>query len=297
MTYRLDQLPAAQFLTDAEQRDLIVTVNSQVLFGRTPAVEAAEERLVMAFLPAIKRAARTSKVQDTEDALGNVLEEFLRAIRKYNTADDVPFHAVVGRILASHISDTDRTSGVIRIPEAPAARYWRLMHTHSMDVESAYRACQDTATGIAPMSFLAIHHAMTGALSLDYRPANAGDVMREGGEGGHFNAEYGAGPLGEASRIVTPGPEERAVEQHLISWLFTLVSATQETILRLIHGFMDSPTETVRFDAGYKTGQELDDGQAAHALGMSRPTVQRQKSTALKTMREAMQALVLEEEA
>lgn len=294
--YRLDQLPAAQFLTDAEQRDLIVTVNSQVLFGRTPAVEAAEERLVMAFLPAMKRAARNSKVQELDDALGNVLEEFLRAVRSFNTADPLPFRSVVSRIITRHVSDTDRTSGTIRIPEKPGAIYWRLMHSHGHDVESAYRACRETATGIAPMSFLAIHHAMEGSISMNWVDEDGDqDKWSDRDAGQHRLHSVMSAQM--ANQPYVPGPEERAVEQHLISWLFTLVTSTQQSILRLIYGFLDAPTEAIRLAAGYKTGQDLDDGQAAHALDMTRPTVQRQKAKALTTMREAMQALVLEEEA
>lgn len=292
MTYRLDQTPSQPFLSDADQRHLIGIVQLaehwRKLDGGPAQVEEAQERLTLAFLPAIKHAARSTKVQDPDDALGNALEEFLRAVASFDLNGDVPFHALVSRILNNHISDTDRTSGTIRIPGTPAAKYWRLMHAHGMDVESAYRECRELANGIDPMSFLAIHRVMQGFDSLFTHSTfttNGGlDKDRE-------NGEYYAIGISMAG-VPTPGPEERIVEESLIAWLFTLVTAHQQSILRLIYGFRDDATETLRFDSGYPTGLDLSDAQAAHALGLSRPTVQRHKSAALKIMRTAMQELV-----
>lgn len=301
MTYRLDQLPAAQFLTDAEQRKAIGIIQLadmwRKLDGGPAQVEEAYDALTRAFQPAIQRAARASKVQDADDAYGNALEAFVLAVQEYDlSVPEYPFSKYAASRLHRHISDTDRTSGTIRIPEGPGARYWKLMHAHGHDVEAAYQACKDPAVDLSTMSFLAIHHAMSGALSLDYTVTNnnadAGTM-----EGGAFNAEYGAGAVGEASRLTVPGPEEQAVERHLIAWLFTLVTDRQETILRLRHGFLDLPTDTIRLNAGHATGAFLTEEQIAHALGLSRRTIRDDQAKALTIMREAMQALVLEEEA
>lgn len=269
MTYRLDQLPAQPFLSDEDQRQLIATVKSQVIFGRTDEVEAAEEALVMAFLPVIKRAAKLSRIQEPDDAFASVLEEFLLALRDFPTSSPTPFHAALSIRLRRAISDADASSRVVSIPEAPMDRYWRVMHAHGLDVEAAYRACKETTTQLSPMAFLAIHHVVSGTDSLSA-----------------VQVEPAA-----------PGPEERVVEEHLIAWLFTLVDDRQESILRLIYGFLDEPTEELRFTAGYSTGLDLSDEQAAHALTMTRPTVQRQKKAALAIMRAAMTELVQEEEA
>lgn len=290
MTYRLDQLPAQPFLSDADQRRLIGIVQLaehwRKLDGGTAQVEEAQERLVLAFLPAIKRAARIAKQQDPDDATAMALEEFWRAVMDFDLRDDsLPFHAAISIRMMNHITSASHEAGLIAVPHTTASRWWSILRAHDHDMDQAFAACRRGDTEMTSETFLAVYHALFGVDSMT--PAVSTEGFTEEGHDGEYHR---AGMTMAGSPV--PGPEERVVEEHLVSWLFTLVDDRQESILRLIYGFTDGPTDSIRLLAGYPTGLDLSDAQAAHALGLSRPTVQRQKTNALRIMRAAMQELV-----
>lgn len=273
-----------QIVTDADGTE-------RVVYGQTPAAERALEELTRAFLPLLHKAARSSKVLDEDDAFGLALAEFVAAIRRHDTTSDVPFSAVLPTVLRYAISDADRTSDLIVVRENVAARYFRLMHKHEGSVEAAYGECRDTANGFDPATFLAVHRAIGSPASLDGAPGEYDGTMSDGLTAGQFNAQEAA----LADR--TPGPEETAVAADLVRWLFTLTDDRQESILRLRYGFCDLATENLRLAAGFRTGEDLSDAQVAVAAHLSRPTVQREKTKALATMRAALQGLVDEADA
>lgn len=293
MIPQISTRPAHDQLTDAEQQDLIraaqdvpviVTTDEdgaeQVSYGATPASEAALERLTLAFLPMLVRASRVSQRLTDEDALGTVMLEFLEAVRRYDLASDLPFHRTIRVILWRRIHDSDRTSDIVVVKEKVAADYWRLLRRHNDDVNAAYAECRDTSNGLDPMTFLAVHRVMTSMETLD--------ALDSGGDLGGVERAV-------AWELADPSPtaETLVIEADYMRWLFNLVTLRQETILRLVYGFCDPATENLRQEAGYRIGELLSDRQAGHALGgLPQQTVNRDRLKALKTMREAIQALV-----
>lgn len=262
----------------------------RVVYGKTPASEAAMEQLTTAFLPLLRKIARSSKVLDEDDAFGLVLVEFVQVVRRHDLTLGIGLAPVLSTVLRYAISDADRTSDLIVVRENVAARYFRLLHKHEGNVEAAYAECRDTANGFDPATFLAVHRAIGAPDSLDAAGVNGW----EGGvAGGALLTEGTEAALADR----TPGPEETAVQADLVRWLFTLVEDRAESVLRLRYGFTDLATENLRLAAGFRTGEDLSDAQVAVATHLTRPTVQREKAKALATMRAALQGLVDESEA
>lgn len=268
----------------ADVQDVPVTVTAEedgaerVTYGVTRASELALERLTTAFIPAIRKACRSAKVLDEEDAFSIALTEFVAAVRRYDLGSDVPFSATISTILRYALSDADRTSDIIVIKENVAARYWRLMHKHDHDLQAAYAECRDTSNGFDPATFLAVHRAlsvdsMDALLSVDSDAFAASNIHRD------------------------LGPEASLVEADLVSWLFTRVDDRQETVLRLRYGFCDLATENLLVDSGFHVGEVLTDIAVAEVAGLGRATVQREKAKGLSAMREALVELIEEESA
>lgn len=280
---------ATAFLTSDEQTDLIrdaqtsprtlTTTNDgkvQWTYTTTPESEAALDALTRAFLPAIRRAASTSKRLDSDDALSVVLVEFVAAVRRHDLSSPVPFSATVSTILFRAVSDHDRTSDIITVKEATAARYWRLMHRHDFDAHAAYAECQTHTIDFDPATFLAVHRAIS---------VDSLDALRSGTD---------SAPLVTAQEL--DDASHTLVQADLIRWLFDLVTDRQEGILRARYGFDDLATENLMVEAGLRPGEVLSDVQVSEVLHLGRATVQRERVAALAVMRAAMQALVDEEE-
>jgi len=255
-------------LIDVVQSVTVSTEGDRTVYGRTPEADAAMERLVMAFLPMLHRAARRGYANmGEEDAFATAYEAFVLAVRRHDTAGSVHFTQTASTIVSRAVADAARTSDIVTVTEDVSLRYWRLMHKHGGDVEAAYAECRETHNGFTPYTFLAAHRAIAATESF---------------ESALFDA---------AQAQMTAGPEESVVEADLVRWLFTLVDEDAESLLRLRYGFTDSHSELLRASHGYRVGELLDDGQAAHCLGLTRPTAQRKRTKALDAMRAGMQLL------
>lgn len=284
---------ATEFLSVEEQAVLITAAQDvpveiavdedgteHPVYGRTSAAEAALDRLTTAFMPAILKAARGSKAQDEDDALGTALEEFVKAVRSHDVTAKVPFSATISTILFRAMSDTDRTSDLIVISEAVAARYWRLLHKHEGDVAAAYEdAKASTDSHLGASTFLAVHNIIGGIGSLDPIVASDEDAP----------ARY--------IIAATDGHEAMIVDKAEIDYLFTLVSAEEGQIVRLAYGFVDDATENLRVANGFRLGECLSDQQISGCLPLGRATVNRRRLGALAAMKAALVAARAEESA
>ncbi|GAA0627548.1 hypothetical protein HPO96_37130 [Kribbella sandramycini] len=259
-------------LIEAAQDVPVTDDGERITYGRTPESEAAMERLVMAFLPMLHRASRRGQANmGKEDAFATAYEAFVLAVRRHDTAGDVHFTRTISTIVYRTVADAARTSDIVTVTEDVSLRYWRLIHKHGGDVDAAYAECRATNNGFTPYTFLAAHRAISATHSFD------------------------ASLPASAYAVSTPGPEEAVIEADLVDWLFGLVEVDAESILRLRFGFQDASSETLRATHGYRVGELLDDAQAAHCLGLTRPTAQRKRSKAIDAMRVGMQQLADEE--
>lgn len=276
---------ATEFLSVDEQtallavaQDVPTTVEAdengedRCIYGKTPESEAALSRLTTAFMPAVLKAARASRVQDFDDALATALAEFMAAVREYDVTSRLPFSATLPSRLRFAVLRADRANDVITVKDNVAAVYWRLIHKHDGDANAAYEEVKTTDNNLAPSTFLAVHHIIEGVDSLD------GVISDDDDEDG---------PLHPVAASVE-SHEERIATEALVDYLFSKVNDRQEGILRLAYGFSDLATEKIRLAKGYAIGELMSDLQVAHALDLTRPTVQRDRKKALDVMRAAV---------
>ena len=263
----------------------------RTVYTNSPDGEAALEILYTAFLPLLHKAARGSSVLDYEDALMIATEEFFSVVRRYEVGSALPFTAGLATILSRKLGDVGRTSGLIVVRENAAARYRQLMDTVAWDLNAAYglvvkghREGTGENRGFTPDTFLSVDRAI-GVETLDGPDINETDTTSRGSFSNSSSYTSREGYMGDA----TPGPEEETVQAETVRALFTLVSDQQESILRLVYGFCDLPTENVRYANGYKTGELLSDRQVAGALGMTTPTVNRRRNESLRVMHAALE--------
>lgn len=289
---------SAQTLTVNEQYALITDVQNvpttveiledgseYVTYGVTPASEAAGAKLLAAFWPAIIGAARTTKLRNNEDdAEAIALEAFVRCVREFDLTGDTPFHHIVPNVMRRAVKAADRAESTpLNIPDAVVKRYWRVYNEHGQDIAAAAESVR--ADVELPWNsrkwliesveaLLTIHVAMHDTASLN---APAGDGIE-------------GIPLVEST-------EDRVVREDYVRWLLAQTTDRQESVCRLAYGFTDAASDAARLDHGYREGDVLDDSQVADCLDMSRPTVQRERDKALKTMRAAAEAAIAGEEA
>lgn len=239
-----------------------------VTYGVTAASEAAGEKLLSAFWPAIRAAARRTKLRGNEDEAEAVaLEAFVRCVREFDLTADTPFHHIVPNVMRNAVSRTDREeSTALTIPETQVARYHRALHAHGLDVTATLAAVKlDPAKWLlSPEAFLTIHLALTASEPLDAPSAEAHD------------------------ELAAPEPMEDAiVTREYARWLLAQTTDRQESVCRLAYGFADLHTERLRVSHGYREGDVLDDLQVADCLDVPRSTVNRERNKALATMRAA----------
>lgn len=252
--------------------------STYTIYGVTPASEAAGERLMAAFMPAIRSAARRTKLRgNEEEAEAVALEAFVRAVREFDLTADTPFHHIVPNVMRNAVSRSDREeSTVLTIPETQVARYHRVMHAHGLSVDAALGGVKADSSKwlLSPEAFLTIHLALNSTASLD-TPSDAYE-----------------------DELQAPEPmEDGFIRREYVRWLLDQTTDRQARICRLAYGFADGYTESLRVSHGYRAGDVLEDLQVADCLDMARSTVARDRLKALTTMRTAADAAIAEEEA
>lgn len=283
---------AAEFLSVTEQVDLIATAQDTpaiiatqddgtevTRYIATPSSEAAFERLFLAFLPAIEKAGRVSKVLDSDEALAVSIAEFTEAVRDFDVTSTLPFSATISTRLRFAVLRADLANDVIRVKRSSSKVYFNLVHKHGGDFAAAYADAKATP-GMDPSTFLAIHHVIGGIDSID-------PVLR---------AEDSDNGARHSLASAVGSHEEQIATEAEVAWLFTLVTDEEATVLRLAYGFCDDATENLRVAAGFSTGEILSDVEiSGTAIGLGRATVNRRRLSGLSKMREALIAKALDD--
>ena len=259
-------------ITDIQNVPTTVTVQEDgsefVTYGVTPASEAAGEKLMAAFWPAIRAAARSTKLRgNEEEAEAVALEAFVRAVREFDLTGDTPFHHVVPNVMRRAVRAADRQDSTqVTIPDVQVKRYFRVFNEHGRDAATALAAVRlaPEVWLLSPEAFLTIHLALQNSTSLD---APASTVHEE---------------------LAAPAPmEDTVITREYVRWLLDQTTDRQQAVCRLAYGFADLDTENLRVSHGYREGDVLEDLQVADCLGVPRSTVNRERNKALATMRTA----------
>lgn len=274
-------------ITDVQNVPTTVTAlddgSEYVTYGVTPASEAAGERLVAAFWPAIEGAARLCKLEATrDDAEAVALEAFVVAVREYDLTSDTPFHHTVAARLKHAVLLADRAETRTHIPPVQVARYHRVMHAHGMDADAVAETLRAGAGKwlLSREAFLSIHYVMRGNEIPD-SPYGGAHLMS--------SEEY----VDVVDTALTP--EDEIVTRDYARWLLAQTTDRQEAVCRLAYGFQDAASDRARVAHGYREGDVLDDLQVGDCLDVPRSTVNRERNKALATMRAAAEKALAEE--
>lgn len=297
--------PSVKFLTEEELHAAVAAAkdtateiftnpdgSETVRHLATPRSEQAMYELCVAFKPLIESVSRKSKYVAAapqherawryEEAQSICTETFIRAVREHDSDSEKPFSVMIRVILARALSDAYLTSvDLVSVKHDVAARYWALMDKYDQDAQAAYAECQSTANGFMPATFLAIHLALSGVLSIDV------PIQDE------HSDDYSSFEGSIESLLGDPAVsfEEDHANADLARWFLTKVNDRDAQMIRLRFGFNDDATETLRRDANLPSATDepvLTNGQVGEAIGAGTSTVRRRiEDVALPAMRAA----------
>lgn len=250
-----------QRLTLAEEREFIARAQA----GESEAFEP----LLACYINNIRKAARvatkTTGVATPvtyEDAVSAGYLALVEAVLAVDLAN--PEYRVAGIIshaLANAMSAVVGDALPVSVPERTLKRYYGIMRRAEGNVNVAVVLAPDF--GMSIEVFLGIHGMVTSVDSLD---AEVGHD-RDGGEG--------ATTLYDSVAVAMPDVETEALNRVLVQHAFTAVNETEKQIVRLSYGFEEY-------------GDPVPDIEIGHRIGMTRPTVQRNRNKALDKMRDRL---------
>lgn len=231
--------------------------------------------LISAYIQDIRKAARTARVIDRDDAEAVALEKFISLARSATRTNE-RLAGFVSRAMVNAVMDADAEASAVRIPPDTLRRYFNIVR-EAGSIDAAYIKCRDEANNFDAITLLAVHRALN---------AESAEALQEkqDEDGGPSTAFEAAG--------ATPSHEEAVVQEDLVRWLLASVPDAQEVILRLAYGFTDTRSETLRVRAGYQWDECLSDAQISPVVAASRAKVQRERTTALRAMGARIQGVV-----
>lgn len=246
----------------------------------------ALQTLIAAYISDIRKAARTAKKIDRDDAEMVALEKFINLARAEGRTNE-RLAGFVSRAMVNAVMDADAENSAVRIPPDTLRRYFNLVKECG-SVDAAYEKCKNEANNFDPITLLAVNRAIN-AESVEALQAASGD--QDGSPANEIPSGllvHGQGSLDSA----TSSHEEAIVQADLVRWLLAQVTEVQADICRLAYGFIDTRTENLRLQHGYQWDALLSDAQIAPVVAHSRAKVQRERTNALRTMREAMNTVL-----
>lgn len=244
----------------AEQR-LSQDEERETLHAAQAGDEDAKMTLLYAYAPALRNVvARYRDVLGADDARMAAVLAFLDAVAAFDPERYDRLAAVVAPALTNELGELVAASAAVSVPHRTRTRFFGILRRAGNDVHKAvllapkYEMSRET--------FYAVLEAIN-AESMDA----PGDGERD--EFGGY--ERPAVPLWNPEDVYAD-----AEDRILVEMAFSAVD--------------DQETDICRMSYGFTSYNPLPDGQIAHDLGMTRPTVQRRRAGALSKMRDALGA-------
>lgn len=233
------------------------------------AAQAGDEDALLGLLRTYSRALRSTAARyrqalDVDDLRAEILAAFLVALGDYDPARDERLAAILPRTLTREVSAAATRASAFAIPERTLQRFYGILRRGEGDVSRA--------AAIAPQyemtteNFLSILAVVRETESLSTGD-NDQTTASHGSKGAVINRARSL--WGEGSRF-----EADAEDAILCEAAFRAVDDVEGDVCRLAYGFAD-------YDP-------VPDAEIGHRLGLSRPTTQRKRASALGKMREAL---------
>ncbi|WAB10822.1 DNA binding protein [Arthrobacter phage Tuck] len=246
-------------LSQADEQKAI----SDALAGDSEAIV----RLMYAYAPALRNAVSAftyagganaaSQPADHEDLRSSVTVGFMEALKRFDPAQHNRLAAVINGPLREALAN-DLTSPVaFHVPYRTLSRFYEILRKADGNPFEGVKIARDHH--MSPEVFLSVLSAVRNVASYDDNGTeDDGDLLS------HLDD---AMPLWDNTVA-----EDDAL---LVEAAFEAVDDVEESVCRLAYGF-----ETY--------GDPVPDIEIGHRLGMTRPTVQRRRASALGKMREAL---------
>lgn len=237
----------------AEERELI----ARAQLGE----EAATVALIYAYAPALRRAAREhADTLGAEDARSSAIEGLLVAVAEWD-ADKVGreprLAGNVARTLARTLGSQAGREANLAIPTRSLQRFYAVLRAAGGDVQLGEKLAAEHE--LRPSSFRMIAEAVF-ADSLEELTAT--------------DTESGPSVEGEARPLWSTSDGFSEVEDRIVSEL-------------ALDALDDRERAVIVASFGLLGGEPMSDSEVAEELGMTKPTVQRVRTAALATMRQA----------
>ncbi|UVK63567.1 DNA binding protein [Arthrobacter phage Janeemi] len=251
----------SRIVSAAEERDLIAAAK----LGDNDATVA----LMYAYAPAIRNVVERftgeghTTTPEDEELHATALLGFAEAIAAFDPEKHDRLSSVVRVVLARVMRDQYPGRDGFSVPARTLTRFYSILRKAEGNVYEA--AALAPQYEMSRETFFAVLSAVRNTDSLD--AAHALDDPT--GSEGFFSGELSMNtrPLWDSSAA-----EEDAL---LVEAAFEAVDGVEESVCRLAYGFESY-------------GDPVPDVEIGHRLGMTRPTVQRRRASALGKMREAL---------
>ncbi|UIW13302.1 DNA binding protein [Arthrobacter phage Crewmate] len=222
----------------------------------------ATAALLYAYAPAIRNVVERftgeghTATPDDEELHATALLGFAEAIAAFDPEKHLRLSAVVRVVLARVMRDQYPSRDAFTVPARTLTRFYSILRKAEGNVYEA--AALAPQYEMSRETFFSVLSAVRDVDTIDGTPSD---------DEGHADLVNDARPIWDASAA-----EEDAL---LVAAAFEAVDDVEERVCRLAYGFESY-------------GDPVPDVEIGHKLGMTRPTVQRRRSSALGKMREAL---------
>ncbi|QOP65102.1 RNA polymerase sigma factor [Arthrobacter phage Adumb2043] len=260
------------FSRNAERRFESAEAERDAILAAKRGDEAATLDLMYAYAPALRNGVkwytRAIPSVDRADGLEEIHSVAVFGLLEAIAAFDVDagydrLAATVGEYVANAVAEHAQAVCGLTVPSRTLSRFFAILRKADGNVYDA--ASLAPKYHMTRETFLAVLSAVR-STSLDAAHST------EENDSEFFNGETSA----TAASILPVLDAYEAVNQRMeVEAAFAAVDDVEESVCRLAYGF-----ETY--------GDPVPDGEIGHRLGMTRPTVQRRRASALGKMREAL---------
>lgn len=238
---------------------------------------AAEERLLFQYAHALRRAvsgerARLGERGDAQEARANVLLAFTEAVRGARPGERVT-QILHSKVL--HVADEYHLIDGLTVPARTGRKVMAALRLAGDDVAAAQRIAEERE-GVAPETFRAALSALSPqSLDDDHHDAivGTGNSTTDAGPNRVRDRAEAAG----ASLTASIAPERDFARVEDVIDTQRALAALDEVGRRIVRDYY-----------GFSDYDVIPDAEIAHRLGMTRPTVQRKRISALLTMHDAL---------
>lgn len=221
--------------------------------------EGAKETLLETYAPALRSAVgrftRDGAI-DVEEAQATALLGFVEVLADHDAGKGDRLAGRLTQRVTRDLAEATSTTTAFAIPERTLSRFYGILRAHDGDVSAARDHAR--SKGMSLEVFDAVYRAIRETEALDAVAADEDDERYE---------------VASFSLWENEDPEIAVEDAILVEAAFDAVEKPEAQICELAYGFTDFPRS---------------DGEIAAVMVSTRPTVQRRRERALRTMRVAL---------